>query len=104
MSQIIPHLMLIYGNYSITAEKTITGGIPKSWCDYSPEVTCGLHPHHISGVTIEVMQSRDTRLLCHHFGRINNGIQVITNHLFSCVLFSIIIHMAGIVGYSYKSA
>ena len=46
--------MLIYGNYnvSITAEKTITGGIPKSWCDYSPEVTCGLHPHHISGVTI----------------------------------------------------
>ena len=53
MSQIIPHLMLIYGNYSITAEKTITGGIPKSWCDYSPEVTCGLHPHHISGVTID---------------------------------------------------
>ena len=53
MSQIIPHLMLIYGNYSITAEKTITGGIPKSWCDYSPEVTCGLHPHHISGVTIQ---------------------------------------------------
>ena len=45
--------MLIYGNYSITAEKTITGGIPKSWCDYSPEVTCGLHPHHISGVTID---------------------------------------------------
>ena len=35
--------MLIYGNYSITAEKTVTGGIPKSWCDYSPEVTCGLH-------------------------------------------------------------
>ena len=53
MSQILPHLMLIYGNYSITAEKTITGGIPKSWCDYSPEVTCGLHPHHISGVTID---------------------------------------------------
>ena len=45
--------MLIYGNYSITAEKTITGGIPKSWCDYSLEVTCGLHPHHISGVTID---------------------------------------------------
>ena len=47
--------MLIYGKYSnvITAEKTITGGIPKSWCDYSPEVTCGLHPHHISGVTID---------------------------------------------------
>ena len=43
--------MLTSGNYSITAEKTITGGIPKSWCDYSPEVTCGLHPHHISGVT-----------------------------------------------------
>ena len=53
MSQIIPHLMLIYGNYNITAEKTITGGIPKSWCDYSPEVTCGLHPRHISGVTID---------------------------------------------------
>ena len=45
--------MLISGNYSITAEKTITGGIPKSWCDYSPEMTCGLHPHHISGVTID---------------------------------------------------
>ena len=45
--------MLIYGNYSITAEKTITGGIPKSWCEYSPEVTCGLHPHHISGVAID---------------------------------------------------
>ena len=45
--------MLIYPNYSIPAEKTITGGIPKSWCDYSPEVTCGLHPHHISGVTID---------------------------------------------------
>ena len=29
--------MLIYGNYSTTAEKTITGGIPRSWCDYSPE-------------------------------------------------------------------
>ena len=50
---IIHHLMLISGNYSITAEKTITGGIPKSWCDSSPEVTCGLHPHHISGVTID---------------------------------------------------
>ena len=37
-------------------------------------------------VIIEVMQSRDTRRLCHHFGRINNGMQVITNHLFSCVL------------------
>ena len=36
--------------------------------------------------SIEVMQLRDTRWLCHHFGRINNGIQVITNHLFSCVL------------------
>ena len=45
--------MLIYGDYSITAEKTITGGIPKSWCDYIPEGTCGLHPHHISGVTID---------------------------------------------------
>ena len=45
--------MSISGNYSITTEKTITGGIPKSWCDYSPEVTCGLHPHHISGVTID---------------------------------------------------
>ena len=48
--------MLLYGNYSITTEKTITGGIPKSWCDYSPEVTCGLHPHHISGVTIDSAQ------------------------------------------------
>ena len=45
--------MLIYGNYSITAEKTITGGSQNSWCEYSPEVTCGLHPHHISGVAID---------------------------------------------------
>ena len=35
------------GEVGITAEKTITGGIPKSWCDYSPEVTCGLHPHNL---------------------------------------------------------
>ena len=33
MSQVYPYLMLIYGYYSITAEKTITGGIPKSWYD-----------------------------------------------------------------------
>ena len=26
------------------------------------------------------MQSRDTRRLCHHFGRINNGIQVKPTH------------------------
>ena len=48
LCSISPPNMLIYGYYSITAEKTITGGIPKSWCEYSPEVTCGLHPHHIS--------------------------------------------------------
>ena len=47
--------MVIYGNYSITAEKTITGGIPKSWCDYSPEVTCGLHPHHISTIDCHII-------------------------------------------------
>ena len=35
--------------------------------------------------SIEGMQSRDTAVP--YFGRINNGIQVITNHLFSCVLF-----------------
>ena len=45
--------MLIYGYYSITAEKTITGGISKSWCENSPEVTCELNPHHISSVAIE---------------------------------------------------
>ena len=44
---------MIYGYCSITAEKTITGGIPKSYCEISPEVTCDLNPHHISNVTIE---------------------------------------------------
>ena len=58
MSQIIPlsHVNI----WQLIYEKTITGGIPKSWCDYSPEVTCGLHPHHISGVTIDSIFNRSS--------------------------------------------
>ena len=42
MSQTIPHLVLIYGYYSITAEKTITGGILAKVLDYNMVYSQGL--------------------------------------------------------------
>ena len=46
-------------------------------------------PHNIFTLERLCGQSRDTRLLCRHFLRINNGNQVVINHqFFECLLSS----------------